>query len=66
VDDENGEITDVLFKGRFHEWWRRKKERRRHDGLPLQNISHGHMYIINNNRALFIARYVLLVVKQEI
>jgi len=34
--------------------------------FPFQNISHGHMYIINNNRALFIARYVLLVVKQEI
>ena len=34
---------------------------RRNGGPPPPNISHGHVCIINNNRALAIARYVLLV-----
>ena len=35
-------------------------------GFPYPNISHSHMYTINNNIALVIACNVLLVDKQEI
>jgi len=56
-------ITDVLFKGRFYEWWCLK------EGTavsPSKNISDSQMCFINNNRALVIARNVLLVDNQEI
>jgi len=53
----------VLFKGRFYEWWCLK------EGTavsPSKNISDSQMCFINNNRALVIARNVLLVDNQEI
>jgi len=56
-------ITQVLYKGLFYEWWCLK------EGTavsPPPNISNSHMYTINNNRALIIARSVLLVKEQEI
>ena len=56
-------ITDVLFKGRFYECWFPKGN---DGGVPLQNISNSQVCLINNNRALIIARSVLLVEEQEI
>ena len=35
-------------------------------GVPFQNISNSQVCLINNNRALIIARSVLLVKDQEI
>ena len=57
-------ITDVLFEGRFYEWWW-LKEGTGVSPSKLQNISK-QVCLINNNRALIIARNVLLVDKQEI
>ena len=57
------EFTDVLFEGRFYEWWCLK------EGTvvpPPKYISNSQMCLINNNRALVIARSVLVVGKQEI
>jgi len=56
-------ITEVLFEGRFYEWWCLK------EGTavsPSKNISNSQVCLINNNRALIIARSVLLVKEQEI
>jgi len=56
-------ITQVLYKGRLHEWWCLK------EGTavsPSKNISNSQVCLINNNRALIIARGVLLVKEQEI
>ena len=39
---------------------------RRNGGAPSKNISNSQVCLINNNRALVIARSVLLVDKQEI
>ena len=55
----NDIITNVLFKGRFHEWWCRKT------AIPSQT-SESQMCIINDSRALVIARNVLLVEEQAI
>ena len=59
---KNG-ITDVLFKGRFYEWWCLK------EGTAVslsKNISNSQVCFINNNRALVIDRSVLLVEEQVI
>ena len=56
-------ITQVLYKGRFYEWWCLK------EGTavsPSKNISNSQVCLINNNRALIIARSVLLVDEQVI
>ena len=56
-------ITDVLFEGRFYEWWCLK------EGTavsPSINISNSQMCFINNNRAIAVARSVLLVDEQVI
>jgi len=56
-------ITQVLYKGRFYEWWCLR------EGTavpPSKNISNSQMCIINNNRALVIVCNAILVKEQEI
>ena len=62
VDDAKDEFTDVLFKGRFYEWYLKEGTAM----SPSPNISNSQVCFINNNRALVITRSVLLVDKQEI
>jgi len=54
-------ITQALFEGRFHEWWCLKKERR---CPPPKTSQIAKCASLTTNRALVIARSVLLVDQQ--
>jgi len=55
-------ITQVLYKGRYYEWWCLKEG----TAVSPQDISNSQVCFINNNKALSIARSALLVKDQEI
>ena len=65
VDDDERNNHEVLFEGRFYEWWC-LKEGSAASLSSLKNILNSQVCFINNNRALVIVCNAILVDEQVI